>query len=311
MRLERILTHRLLGAVRLVIPLIVVVLVAIPAWNYFAHRVRVEPPTFSEDLPKNLDVRTEGFKHSRTEGGKTLFTIRANTTLGFKDNRYQLEGVDVTVNGQTPSESPKRIRSKYCSYDQQSNDFKFSGNVDVQLDEKTSVRTDELTYNQQSRTVVSTTPATVEQPGSMSGRADSFEYGLDSGVLTLNGKVYVSTPPQTSLEADSAVFQQKENWATMAGNVIIKSASGWIRGNAGRADLQAGTYKPTRITIETDVTAESRQGGLLWKLRAARLEADITPEGTAQRVRTRGGVELERTGGDEKQVMTEIGRAHV
>ena len=73
-------THRLLGAVRFVIPLIVVVLVAIPAWNYLAHRVRVDPPTFTKDLPKNLDVRTEGFKYSRTEGGKTLFTIRANTT---------------------------------------------------------------------------------------------------------------------------------------------------------------------------------------------------------------------------------------
>src|SRR5262245_8740401 len=304
MRLERILTHRLLGAVRLVIPLIVVVLVAIPAWNYFAHRVRVEPPTFSEDLPKNLDVRTEGFKHSRTEGGKTLFTIRANTTLGFKDNRYQLEGVDVTVNGQTPSESPKHIRSKYCSYDQQSNDFKFAGNVEVQLDEKTSVRTEELTYNQQSRTVVSSTQATIEQPGSMSGRADSFEYGLDSGLLKLNGKVYVSTPPQTSLEADSAVFQQKEDWVTMAGNVVIKSASGWIRGQTGRADLQPGTYKPTGIMIETDVTAESHQGGFSWKLRAGHLEADISPEGTAQRVRTRGGVELERTGGDGRQVMT-------
>ena len=36
MRLQRIITHRLLGVVRLVIPLVVVVLVAIPAWNYLA-----------------------------------------------------------------------------------------------------------------------------------------------------------------------------------------------------------------------------------------------------------------------------------
>jgi len=306
MRLERILTHRLLGVLRLVIPLVVLVLIAIPAWNYLTRRVRTEPPKVTKDLPKNLDVRTEGFKYSRTEGGKTLFTIRANTTLGYKDNRYQLEDVDVTVNGQTPTEAPKRIRSKYCSYDQDSNNFNFQGNVEAQLDDKTSVRTDELIYNQQSRTVVSSKQANVEQPGSMSGRADSFEYGLDSGILKLNGKVYVSTPPQTSLEADSAVFQQKENWATMDGNVMVKSASGWIRGQAGRADLQAGTYKPTRITIETGVTAESRQGGFVWKLRAGHLEADISPEGNAQRVRTRGGVELERTGGDGRQIMTAV-----
>jgi lipopolysaccharide export system protein LptA len=304
MRLERIFTHRLIRALRVVIPLVVLVLVAIPAWNYISRRARVEPPKITKGLPKNLDVRTEGFTYSRTEGGKTLFTIRANTTLGFKDNRYMLEDVDVTVHGQTESDSAKRIRSKYCSYDQDSNDFKFEGNVSVQLDEKTAVRTEELTYNQQSRTVVSTKQATIEQPGSMSGHADSFEYGLDTGVLKLTGKVYVATPPQTSLEADSAVFQQKENWATMAGNVLIKAGSGWIRGQAGRADLEPGSYRPKKIAIETDVTAESQQGGFSWKLHARQLDADISAEGNAERVRTRGNVQLERTGGNSRQIMT-------
>ena len=125
----------------------------------------------------------------------------------------------MTVYGATENDSPKRIRSKYCSYDQASNDFKFEGNVEVQLDDKTSVRTDELTYNQQTRTVLSSKPATIEQAGFATGHADSFEYGLDSGLLKLTGKVSVATPPQTSMEADSAVFQQKENWVTMAGNV--------------------------------------------------------------------------------------------
>jgi lipopolysaccharide export system protein LptA len=306
MRLERIIIHRLLGALRLVIPLVVLVLVAIPAWNYLSHRVHVQPPKITKDLPKNLDVRTEGFKYSRTEGGKTLFTIRANTSLGYKDNRYQLEDVDVTVNGESESDAPKRIRSKYCSYDQDSNDIRFEGDVEALLDERTSVHTDELIYNQQSRTVVSSTQATIEQPGSMSGRADNFEYGLDTGILKLNGQVHVSSPSLTSLEADSAVFQQKENWATLAGNVVIKSATGWIRGQSGRADLQAGTYKPTKIAIDMDVMAESRQGGYVWKLRAGHLDADISPEGNAEHVRTLGGVQVERNGGNETQVMTAL-----
>src|ERR1051326_422567 len=116
MRLERIVVHRLLGALRLLIPLVVVVLVAIPAWNYLSHRVQIQPPKITKGLPKNLEVRTEGFKHSVTVGGKTLFTIHANTTLGYKDNRYQLEDVDVIVNGENAFDVPKRIRSKYCSY---------------------------------------------------------------------------------------------------------------------------------------------------------------------------------------------------
>ena len=74
---------------------------------------------------------------------------------------------------------------------------------------------------------------------------------------------------------------------------------------AGRADLQAGTYKPTKIAIETDVTAESRQGGFSWKLRAGTFRSrHLTGRNCTACEDTRGGVELERTGGDERQVMT-------
>jgi lipopolysaccharide export system protein LptA len=304
MRLERVITLRFIRALRLLIPILVVVLIAIPAWNYLSRRAQAPPPKITKQLPKNLDVRTEGFTYSRTEGGKTVFTIRADTTLGFKDNKYTLEDVDVTVYGEASGDSARRIRSKYCSYDQGSNDFKFEGDVSVQLDEKTSVHTEELTYNQQSRTVVSSKEATIEQPGEMNGRADSLEYGLDSGLLKLAGNVHISMPPQTSLETGSAIFQQKENWATMAEGVLIKSGSGWIRGQAGRADLEPGTYQPKKIAIDTDVTAESRQGGFLWKLRAGQLEADISADGNAERVRTRRNVEVERLGGASRQVMT-------
>ena len=80
--------------------------------------------------------------------------------------------------------------------------------------------------------------------------------------------------------------------------------SGWIRGQARPGDLEANSYKPKKIAIETVVTAESQQGGFSWKLRAGRLEADISPAGNAERVRTAGNVEVERIGGDSRQVMT-------
>src|SRR5262245_49364428 len=129
MRLERIFTHHLIRSFRVVIPVFVLMLIAILGWNYLSRRSQTVPPQKPQHLPTNLDVRTEGFTYSRTEGGKTLFTIRANTTLGFKDNKYALEDVDVTIFGEAEGEFPRRIRSRQCSYDQQSNNFKFEGDV--------------------------------------------------------------------------------------------------------------------------------------------------------------------------------------
>ena len=305
MRLERIFTPRLIRALRVAIPALLLVLIAIPAVNYFSRRNAEPPSRPARQLPTDLAVRTEGFTLSRTEGGKTLFTVRAKTNLGFKDNRNMLEDVDVIVYGESETDSAKRIRSKYCSYDEQSQDFRFEGDVDVQLDEQTTFRTQALTYNHQSRSVVSSEPATIEQPGAMSGRANSLEYGLETGLLKLAGNVNVQTGTKTSLEADSAVFQQKENWATVSGDVLIKSETGWIRGQSGRADLEAGSYNPRMIVVEGGVTAESQgEVPVPWKLRAGRLEADISPAGSAERVRARGNVEVERFTGDGRQLMT-------
>src|ERR1041384_2278351 len=95
-RLERILTQRLIRFVRAVLPFLVVVLIAIPAWNYYAKRVRKSNVTKpSVNLPGNVSVRTEGFSYSQMKGGRTQFTVHAKQSLGFKDDKYTLQDVDV------------------------------------------------------------------------------------------------------------------------------------------------------------------------------------------------------------------------
>lgn len=305
MRLERLFTHRLIRALRIAIPLLVIVLVAIPAWNYLSRRRgQPEPPVESNQLPGDLAVRTEGFTFSRTEGGRTLFTIRANRNLGFKDNRNMLEDVDVTVFGATENEPVRRIRSKQCSYDQETGDIRFEGDVEAQLDERTTARSSELTYNQRERIVASAQKTILEQPGSMTGQANTLEYRIDSGLLKLAGEVQVQTADHTTLQATSALFQQKENWTTMAGGVFVKSATGWILGTNGRADLEPGTYKPKKVTIEGNVRGESHprgeRGG--WKFQASRIEAAISKAGVAELVKARGSVEVEELGGDTRKL---------
>ena len=169
----------------------------------------------------------------------------------------------------------------------------------------TRVRSDELIYSQRDGTVVSPKPAQIEQLGT-TGRADRLEYGLNTGLLKLAGNVKVDTAEHTELQTDSALFNQKENWTTMTGGVFIKSQNGWIRGTTGRADLVPETYKPKMITLEGDVTGESQPAPAndAWKVRAGWLEAAISPSGNAERVKTRGNVELQKIARDTQQRLT-------
>src|ERR1041385_24507 len=306
MRLERLFTHRLIRVLRVLLPVVVVGLAAIPAWNYLTRNVqKSQSASGKPQLPRNVSVHTEGFTFSRTAGGRTLFTVHAKSNLGFKDNRGALEDVDVIIYPASANAQPKTIRGKKCTYDQESNDFQFDGDVAVHLDEKTVVHTEQLIYSHRDATVVSPGPATVEQLGS-TGRGDHIEYGLQTGLLKLSGNVKVQTADHAELQADSALFQQKENWTTMSGGVFIKSPTGWIRGATGRAELLPGTFKPKTITIDGNVTAESQAQSAhdVFKVAASWLEATMASNGNAERVRTKGAVVLEKIAGDTQQRLT-------
>src|SRR5207253_4500207 len=213
--LERVFTHHLVRVLRVILPLVVAALVVVPAWNYLTRRAEKSGAARRGiQLPKDVSVHTEGFTLSRTEGGRTLFTVHAKSNLGFKDNKGILEDVDVTVYSSTENEPPRTIRSKRATYDQATNDFQFNENVEVQLDANTIVRTSELIYSQRDGTVVSPKPAKIEQMGRI-GRADRVEYGLNNGLLKLAGNVKIDTAEHTELQTDSALFNQNDKEATL------------------------------------------------------------------------------------------------
>src|SRR5262249_565612 len=133
MRLERVFTHRVIRLLQLTLPILVIVLVAIPAWNYYSRRgPKTEFAKLLLQLPRGGSVRTEGFTYSSTEGARTKFTVRAKQTLGYQDDQYMLQDVDVTVYGDTEQEPARTIHGKNCNYNQSTNDFTCNGDVSVQ-----------------------------------------------------------------------------------------------------------------------------------------------------------------------------------
>src|SRR5262245_30780690 len=295
MRLERIFTHRVVRLLRLALPFLVLALIAIPAWNFYARRVQKnDPAKFGARLPSGVSVKTEGFTYSRTEGGRTQFTVHAKQTLAFKDDKYLLQDVDVTIYGTKEGDPDRHILGQNCTYDQATNDFECQGDVQVKLDEKTLVRTEKLVYNHRDGIVTGPERVTIEQEGTH-GRANSLEYGLKTGLLKLTGDVQIKTADDVEIETGATVFQQKENWATMSGGVQLKSPKGWIRGTSGRADLVPVTHKPKVITVEGEVAGESHPPGKdSWSIRAGWLEAAMSPTGDVERVRTRENVDIQQ-----------------
>src|SRR5688572_1450195 len=144
MRLERLFTHRLIRVLRILLPIVVVVLVAIPSWNFWSKRKeQYQLPPKPVQLPKDLAIRTDDFSFSRTEGGRTLFTIKAKTNLAFVDERNMLQDVNVTIFGKKDSEPARTVTSRECSYEQKTDNIVCAGNVELQLDEQTHARTEE------------------------------------------------------------------------------------------------------------------------------------------------------------------------
>src|SRR5207244_10537506 len=121
--------------------------------------------------------------------------------------------------------------------------------------------------------------ATIEQSGK-TGRPNNFEYNMNTRLLKLNGDVHIETAEHVEVETATALFQQKENWTAMSGGVLMKSATGWIRGSTGRADREPGTYKPKTITVEGNVTSESQPtaDGEAWKARARSMQATMSKD---------------------------------
>src|SRR5258708_4368552 len=98
MRLEGIFTHRVVRFLQFVLPILVIALTIVPAWNYYARRaLKSDSPRSGVKLPSGVSVRTDGFTYSSSEGERTRFVVHAKQSLGFKDNKYILQDVDVTV----------------------------------------------------------------------------------------------------------------------------------------------------------------------------------------------------------------------
>jgi LPS export ABC transporter protein LptC len=320
-------TYRLIRLMRVVLPVVVLVLIAIPARNYLTSRDRVaaKSPAVPGSAP-DVIVHTLGETFTHRENGRDVFKVKAEELISFKNKKHELRGVHVVIFGEKPvipgdknGDFDQTVKADSGIYDQDGGDIHFFGNVRAQLDEKTWISTEELVYVHQERMISSPVRTHVEQPGEMTGDADRLSYSKGTQLLSMTGNAGMKMSNGESLHADAAEFQKLENWTSLSGNVFLEATNGWLRGTNGHADLEPGTYRPTLVTIEGDVTSESRVGrdaespdsaaksdrraGTL-KTHSNKIVSVISPQGVIQSVAARGDVRAEQMSKDEFQTMT-------
>jgi LPS export ABC transporter protein LptC len=295
MRLQRIGFHRAVRILSGVLPVLIVGLVGVAGWNYWASsrdNPRVVPVRPQQPLSEEVAVHTGVFKFTRNEDGKDKFTITGSELTSYRDKHHLLNNVEVTIHSQKEGEPDRHIHGKECKYSEGA-DVRCDGNVSVQLDETTTAYTEQLDYDSTTGLIFSPVATRLERPGHMKGRSGDMQYFTNTGLLRLTKQADIELVDGGSLHGGIAVFQQKENWATISQGLEVSSPNGWIRGGSGRAELSPGTYRPTKVTVENGASMESRSSRSLLSMSSDWMQSDMTAEGKPEHVVARGKVHTE------------------
>ena len=293
MKLKRIAVYRATRMLSWVLPVVILALVSIAAWSYWARtrEGQVLARTVDE-LPADLAFSTDGLQYEASDGNKKLFLVKARKMLRFKDERKILEDVEILVYSKKAGDPDRQIRGKECRHDEKNNQVVCSRQVSVELEPGTIARTEQLSYDPASDLISSPARTLLDRKGEMTGKSGKMEYFSNTGLMRLTDGFDIELERGGGMSGGTAVFQYRENWVTVTQGVELRSTNGKINGGSGRADLLPGTSRPKKMIVEMGATAEAPS----FTVNSDWLESDLSDTGTIEHVIGRGNVRAERKG---------------
>ena len=212
-------------------------------------KVRRQLGRLPEKIASNLAQSTTGFTFSKSEGGRTLFTIHAAQAKQFKDDgRAELHDVSIVVYGREASRFDQIYGTDF-EYDQRTGEVVARGEVHIDLESDSSgalrpdqappqemknpihLNTSGLSFNQKTGFAQTRERIEFRIPEAV-GSAVGATYDSKSNVLTLRSAVQVSTTGKQKavITAQRATFMKEPR----------------------RAELQAGRVEQGTRAIEAD-----------------------------------------------------------
>ncbi len=187
----------------------------------------------SEEAGQAMTV-SKGFDYTETVGGKPLFRIQSERTVGFGPaaglvpNAYVLEQVSLTLYPEAGA--PLTVHAEKAQYDRRTNESVLTGNVRWSDDKGALGETSRVEFHPSSHELIA--PASIHfTRGTFDVHARSGRYDLRRRELTLAGPVEGSGTGEgseglTHIHADSAAYRRDEGLIELLGKVSANSRSG-------------------------------------------------------------------------------------
>jgi lipopolysaccharide export system protein LptA len=263
----------------------VCVLVAIVTISYWIARSRVGPTL--HNVPKQLgfDIQqtSDGFSLSKSEAGRTIYTIRASKAVQFKAGGHaDLRNVHIVVYGRTHDRFDQ-IYGNQFTYDPQSGDIKAVGEVhiDLQGNAEGPLKPDQAPPDELKNPVhLLTHSLTFNQKTGIAQTDEVVDFRTEQATGSAKGAYYDSKNNELQLKSDVHIVTTGDHPATITGS------SGLIQKVPRQAILLNARIDQPDRTLTAD------KGTLLFE-----------PDNTVQHVIAEGNVHIEVRGTTVIEVM--------
>jgi len=270
---------------RRVLAVTAIVLTVAVAGMYFYARSRAR--NVLKEVPNKIGYEIKqtasGFQYSKSDGGRTLFTIQASGLKRFvMGDRAELHNVNIILYGRDSSRYDQ-IYGDDFAYDQQTGDVTAKGDVQIDL----VANPGGLASPDQA------TPKELKNPIHLKTR--DLVFNRDSGNASTDARVEFATPQATGW-AMGAKYAGKSNTLTLSSNIHIEISGA----NAAVIEAVHGVITGEPREILLDHPHLDREGGML---EADRAVFHLAPDNSVQSVLATGNVtaETRTTAGKEWQ----------
>ena len=228
------------------IGLLVIVTVA-----YYVARLKVAPSlhTIPQKLGVDIQQTSEGFALSKSEGGRTIYTIRASNAVQFKKGGHaDLKNVHIVVYGKAHDRFDQIYGNEF-TYDPESGDVSGIGEVHIDLQgyAEGPTKPDQAPPDELKNPVhIVTSSLSFNQKTGQAHTDDEVQFRTLQASGTAKGAYYDSHTNQLQLKSDVHIVTTGDNAADIFG------ASGYIQKDPREAVLLKAAIYQTDRTLTTD-----------------------------------------------------------
>jgi lipopolysaccharide export system protein LptA len=292
----------------------VCLLVAAVTISYWIARSRVAPVLHNVPQQLGIDIQqtSDGFSLSKSEGGRTIYTIKASKAVQFKQGGHaELKNVDIVVYGKN-HDRYDQIYGDHFTYDQSTGDIQAVGEVHIDLQGNAEgpakpdqaapaelknplhLVTNSLTFNQ--KTGIAQTDSVVNfQTEQAKGSAKGAYYDSKQNELQLKSDIHIVTSGDhpAVITGNSGVIQKSPRQATLT-NARIEQPDKTLTADKGTL-LFAPDNTVNHVIAEGNVHVQSR-GPSVIDVYGPRGDLEMGQKNSVQRAIVSGGARFDTQG---------------